>query len=124
MPRPSLVPTSAWELAETKEMEQVVGLYGKTYHLWQVDRGDVVPMGAPQLMGSFTGKEQIERFRDSVKDRDARYGVSTEAKAEGRQYIEEPDIHEGECGRRGRWLYRVALTGDRCGSDVERTERF
>ena len=39
MPQPTLVPRAVWETAETKEMQQVVGLYGKTYHLWQVDRG-------------------------------------------------------------------------------------
>lgn len=36
MPKPALVPTAVWEAAEKKEMEQVVGLYGKTYHFWQV----------------------------------------------------------------------------------------
>ena len=39
MPKPALVPTAVWEAAEKKEMEQVVGLYGKTYHLWQVSAG-------------------------------------------------------------------------------------
>jgi len=39
MPKPALVPTAVWEAAEQKEMEQVVGLYGKTYHLWQVSAG-------------------------------------------------------------------------------------
>ncbi|CAZ84537.1 unnamed protein product [Tuber melanosporum] len=34
-------------------MEELAKLYGKTYHLWQVDRGDEVPLGAPMLMGSF-----------------------------------------------------------------------
>ena len=38
MPGPDVLPTTAWELAETKEMEDVIGLYGKTYHFWQVDR--------------------------------------------------------------------------------------
>ena len=36
-PQSQLVPTGAWETAETKEMEDVVELYGKVYHLWQVD---------------------------------------------------------------------------------------
>ena len=30
MPNSSMVPEAAWEQAETKEMEDVVGLYGKT----------------------------------------------------------------------------------------------
>jgi hypothetical protein len=36
MPKPAAVPEAVWELAENKEMEQVVHLYGKIYHLWQV----------------------------------------------------------------------------------------
>ena len=97
MPRPSLVPTSLWEVAEKNEMEQLIGLYGKTYHLWQVDRGDTVPMGEAQLMTSFTEEEQIERFRDVIKDRDERFGITMTAKAEGRKHIYEPHVHEGKC---------------------------
>lgn len=36
MPKPTAVPEAVWEVAENKEMEQVVELYGKVYHLWQV----------------------------------------------------------------------------------------
>ncbi|PYI08966.1 DUF1264-domain-containing protein, partial [Aspergillus sclerotiicarbonarius CBS 121057] len=35
----SLVPDTAWEAAETAEMRDILPLYGKTYHFWQVDRG-------------------------------------------------------------------------------------
>ena len=59
MPAPTNVPTSVWEAAETAEMHDIAPIYGKTYHLWQVDRGDVVPMGEPQLMGSFTSPESV-----------------------------------------------------------------
>jgi hypothetical protein len=34
----SNVPNVIWEVAETEEMKEVIGLYGKTYHFWQVDR--------------------------------------------------------------------------------------
>ena len=40
MPGSEGLPTGIWEEAETKEMEDVVGIYGKTYHFWLVDRGD------------------------------------------------------------------------------------
>lgn len=79
-------------------MEQVVGLYGKTYHFWQVDRGDKLPLGEAQLMGSFTSQEQFERFKGMLDDRDARFGVKSEEKREKRGYIAEPEIHPGECG--------------------------
>jgi hypothetical protein len=57
MPNPN-VPAAVWEIAETEEMKEVIGLYGKTYHLWQVDRGDTLPLGRPELMMSFIKAEQ------------------------------------------------------------------
>jgi hypothetical protein len=85
------VPAAAWDAAENKEMEQVVELYGKTYHLWQVDRGDALPLGAPQLMGSFTAPGQLDE--GAWRARDERLGVSTERKKAGREYIAEPAVH-------------------------------
>ena len=32
-------------LAEDKEMQKLINTYGKTYHTWQVDRGDTLPLG-------------------------------------------------------------------------------
>ena len=95
MPGPKGVPTTTWEPAETKEMEDVVGLYGKTYHFWQVDRGDKLPLGEPQLMMSFTGVEQRPGLKEMVGERDRRFGVDSERKKEKRGYIEEPEIHPG-----------------------------
>jgi hypothetical protein len=34
--------------------------YGKTFHTWQVDRGDVLPLGPPQLMMSATADGQVK----------------------------------------------------------------
>ena len=95
MPGPNGLPTGVWEEAETKEMEEVVGLYGKTYHFWQVDRGDKLPLGGPELMMSFTKEEQCPGFKELVGERDERFKVSHEQKAGKRAYIEEPDIHDG-----------------------------
>jgi hypothetical protein len=58
MPNPN-VPNAVWEIAETEEMKEVIGLYGKTYHFWQVDRGDTLPLGKPELMMSFTKDDQV-----------------------------------------------------------------
>jgi Protein of unknown function (DUF1264) len=55
----SIVPNAIWEVAETEEMREVIGLYGKTYHFWQVGRGDTLPLGKPELMMSFTLDEQV-----------------------------------------------------------------
>ena len=95
MPGPNGLPTGIWEAAETKEMEQVVGLYGKTYHFWQVDRGDKLPLGGPELMMSFTQEEQQPGLKELIGDRDTRFGIDSQQKKEKRDYIEEPEIHTG-----------------------------
>lgn len=46
LPKPSAVSAEEWEAAELKAMHEVVGLYGKTWHFWQVDKGDELPLGA------------------------------------------------------------------------------
>lgn len=93
MPQPSVVvPEAAWEKAETKEMEDVVELYGKVFHLWQTDRGDRIPLGEPQLMTSFTAGDQFD-FEKNVGDRDRRFGSDYKRKQAARSYIKEPELH-------------------------------
>lgn len=88
-------------------MHDVLPLYGKTYHLWQTDRGDVVPMGAPQLMGSFTSEEQLKPFggMDGLcGDRDSRFGVSWKEKKQVREQVGKDkkfEIDPGEFCTRG-----------------------
>lgn len=95
MPKPSAVPDAVWEVAENKEMEQVVQLYGKVYHLWQVDRGDTLPLGEPKLMTSYTeGGQMPGGFEKVVEERDQRFGSDWRRKKDVREYIEEPKIHE------------------------------
>ncbi|KAK1094076.1 hypothetical protein LTR48_001082 [Friedmanniomyces endolithicus] len=92
MPTPPGVPETVWEVAENKEMEQVVELYGKVYHLWQTDRGDELPLGEPELMVSFTAEGQFD-FERVVGERDERFGVDWRRKARGREGIGEPVVH-------------------------------
>lgn len=93
MPAPASVPNVVWDAAETAEMKDIVPLYGKTYHLWQVDRGDAVPMGAPELMASFTSEERVKiacpgGLGELVKERDERFGVDYREKREKRKGLE------------------------------------
>lgn len=88
-------PKAAWEAAENKEMEQLVNVYGKVFHLWQVDRGDTLPLGEPQLMTSFTAEGQLDT--EELKKRDVRFEVDSEEKRKAREYIKEPEIHPGMC---------------------------
>lgn len=92
MPKPNAVPNAVWDVAENAEMEEVVLLYGKVYHLWQTDRGDKLPLGQPQLMTSFTQPGQFD-FEKHVGDRDRRFNENYQKKKENRAYIEEPEIH-------------------------------
>ncbi|KAI4163439.1 MAG: hypothetical protein LQ342_002946 [Letrouitia transgressa] len=94
MPGPNGLPTGLWEEAETKEMEEVVGLYGKTFHFWQIDRGDKLPLGQPQLMMSYTDEEQCPGFTELVGERDSRFKISSEQKEKKRGYIGEPEVHQ------------------------------
>jgi hypothetical protein len=94
MPKPNIVPDAVWEIAENREMEEVVKLYGKIYHLWQTDKGHTLPLGQPQLMTSFTAAEQMPDFEKTVGERDKRFGADFKRKKEVREYIEVPNIHE------------------------------
>ena len=94
MPQPLAIPTSAWEIAENKEMEAVIQLYGKVYHMWQTDRGDKLPFGEPQLMTSFTKEDQFD-FDKEVGKRDERFVSDYKRKREVRKGLEEPEIHPG-----------------------------
>lgn len=51
LPKPSGMSSEEWEKAEVEAMNEVVGLYGKTWHFWQVDKGDELPLGELTLTG-------------------------------------------------------------------------
>ncbi|CAL8472325.1 g11868 [Coccomyxa elongata] len=70
-------------MAENIEMQKLVDTYGKTWHTWQVDRGDPLPLGPAQLMMAFTDDGQLRE--DMVADRDRRYGKNSAELREIRQ---------------------------------------
>ncbi|KAL1961991.1 hypothetical protein VTN77DRAFT_682 [Rasamsonia byssochlamydoides] len=98
MPAPSGMPTLAWDPAEKAEMRDLITVYGKTYHFWQIDRGDPVPMGPPELMASFISDETVKNtkpggLKELLADRDKRFGVSYEDKQEKRKDIQPVEKH-------------------------------
>ncbi|KAF8966767.1 hypothetical protein BDZ97DRAFT_1917286 [Flammula alnicola] len=93
MPKPHLVPETVWEVAENKEMEDLVQVYGKTYHMWQVDRGDKLPLGAPKLMTSVTESDVTPGLWEKVAERDKKLGSDYKRKTEVREKIKSPKIH-------------------------------
>jgi hypothetical protein len=48
-------------VAERRDLEKVCRTYGKTVHFWQVDRGDALPLGLPQIMMALTREGQLRQ---------------------------------------------------------------
>ena len=83
-----------WDKLETEAMEEVVDLYGKIYHFWEVDKGHDLPYGAPKLMGSLTSNKQLDVGK-AMERRNRDFGIDMEDKKRMRADIEVPEIHEG-----------------------------
>lgn len=62
------------EKSETVAMKRVIGLYAKTWHFWEVDKGHELPLGRPRLMGSLTEGRQTN-LDEALKDRNKRFDV-------------------------------------------------
>lgn len=45
---------------EKEIMRQLAKTYGKTWHFWQFDRGDVLPLGPPKLQAALLSKDMID----------------------------------------------------------------
>src|SRR3954447_4628268 len=80
------------QLAEHSYFKDLVTTYGKTFHTWQYDRDDF-PYGIPQLMMGFTEDGQVDPRL--VATRDARLGVSSEARRKARSVIPMPGVLQG-----------------------------
>lgn len=81
---------------EKEVMKEIIRTYGKTYHFWQVDRGDKLPLGEPKLMMSFSQDGQCNP--NLIKARDDLYKMSTVENIKQRADIETPAILEGADG--------------------------
>ena len=64
-------------------MNDIQNTYGKTWHFWQVDRGDPLPLGIPQLMMAFTHDGQVDP--ELVRARDTEMNLNTEKRRLYRQ---------------------------------------
>lgn len=92
LPRPKDVGVEDWERQEYAAMEEIVGLYGKTWHFWEVDAGHEYPIGKPHLMGSATAHEQVD-LETALERRNRTFAVHHVDKAKARQSIVVPDTH-------------------------------
>ena len=91
-----LTAPGAPEAAEKDLMKVLIGTYGKTWHTWQVDRGDKLPLGIPQLMMAFTKDGQLDP--KIAAERDQLYSVSVAAKKAARADIPDARIDPGADG--------------------------
>jgi len=71
-------------------MKKLIKTYGKTIHLWQIDRGDKIPMGVPQLMMAYKQDSQVDW--DIIKKRDELYGSNYKDLRKNRADLEEPIV--------------------------------
>lgn len=76
------------EAVETTAMRTLTTTYGKTWHTWQVDRGDTLPLGIPQLMMGYTRDGQLDPA--IIAQRDRNLGVSMADKRKARSDIPVP----------------------------------
>jgi hypothetical protein len=74
-------------------MKEVVGLYGKLYHFWQVDKGHDLPLGQPTLMGSLTEDRQLDVDK-AMGGRNREMGIEQGIKRKLREKIELPGVDE------------------------------
>ena len=74
-------------------MIELAGTYGKTWYTWQVDRGDKLPLGIPQLMMAFVADGQANP--ELLAARDKALGISTAEKRISRADIVAPVILPG-----------------------------
>lgn len=81
-----LVTPGQGSLQEHDVAEDLVGTYGKTWHVWQPE--DDLPVGVPVLMKAFIADGEIDPAL--VDDRDQRFGIDTTAIRESRRDIEDP----------------------------------
>ncbi|KAJ1381861.1 Oil body-associated protein-like [Sesbania bispinosa] len=73
---------------ERQDMETVCKTYGKVFHFWQVDKGDALPLGIPQLMMALTRDGQV--YDHLVQSCAERFGVDFEKERKNREYITGP----------------------------------
>ena len=78
------------DVAEKEVMKKLVTTYGKTWHTWQIDRGDKLPLGLPKLMMGFTADGQADP--KMVEQRDKDFGTNTTKKKESRADIPAREI--------------------------------
>ncbi|CAG8510856.1 484_t:CDS:2 [Ambispora gerdemannii] len=85
-PTSPVIPRTVADQTENKIMKDLIDTYGKTWHFWQVDRGDKLPYGPAQLMMAPLEDSQVDMGKVLV--RDDKYKISTVEKRKIREDIQ------------------------------------
>uniref|UniRef100_A0A7N0U2P4 Uncharacterized protein n=1 Tax=Kalanchoe fedtschenkoi TaxID=63787 RepID=A0A7N0U2P4_KALFE len=78
------------EMVLMPELNTLAKSYGKFWCTWQVDRGDMLPMGPPALMMSLQDHELGQVQRNLIENRDNKYNLSRDALTQTRNEIQGP----------------------------------
>ncbi|GMH20257.1 hypothetical protein Nepgr_022098 [Nepenthes gracilis] len=74
---------------ERQDLAKLAQTYGKAIHFWQVDRGDNLPLGLPQIMMALTRDGQLHDHLS--KDVEKRFNVNFNEERENRAYMKGPE---------------------------------
>ena len=81
------------KLAENEVMKDILNFYGKTIHLWQIDKGHQLPLGPPQMMMAITNDDIADW--NLINLYDAKYNSIAQERREYRGSIQTPNKEEG-----------------------------
>ncbi|KAL1914673.1 uncharacterized protein VTP21DRAFT_8084 [Calcarisporiella thermophila] len=116
LPTPSTIPSAVALPFEDRAMEDLIHTYGKIWYTWQVDRGDPIPLGVPQLMMAFTRDGQLQE--EILRARDESMGIDSQERKERRQKLVvmgKPDIGGDEWEKTGRGVKLECVEEDIAG---------
>ncbi|KAF3456991.1 hypothetical protein FNV43_RR01648 [Rhamnella rubrinervis] len=73
---------------QRQDLEKVCKTYGKVFHFWQIDRGDTLPLGIPQVMMALTRDEQL--YDNLAQDVQKKHRIDFDKERENRAYMTGP----------------------------------
>jgi len=82
-------------------LQKLASTYGKTWQLWQVDRGDALPLGLPKLMMGFTADGQANPAQVAARDREQHIDAAA-VKAQRAEYGPRPVAAGADAWQQGR----------------------
>jgi len=75
---------------EKEALSHLVNTYGKTLHLWQVEKGDKLPVGAPKVMMVPIKDDQVNW--NLIKQRDKDFGLDYKQLQQERKELQYPEV--------------------------------